>query len=167
MFSNCARLDLSLKFAQTELKMYTNAQVVAAWAQGKGARNRNMTTDGINLYSYAMPIGTTDKGVKIAIYASVSNTTAHHMTIAGRRAHVYVPAVDFSIVENHNVECYNSTRYGIGGSRLIPVLGQNYYVRVGNAYKTRKGAERAKARMGADAIEENAYFRLLKKVTCG
>lgn len=64
--------------------MMTNNQVIKAWMNGHRAEARNMSTDGVNLYSYALLIA---EGRKVFDYTSnglgsVSNTTSRHVGMA-------------------------------------------------------------------------------------
>ena len=56
--------------------MMTNNQVIKAWMNGHRAEARNMSTDGVNLYSYALLIA---EGRKVF---AVSNTTSRHVGMA-------------------------------------------------------------------------------------
>lgn len=63
-------------------KRMNNYDVCAAWRDGKGAQsnNGNLYTDGLTLYSYAMPIGKTIDGVKVGLNAyGMSPTTTDHL----------------------------------------------------------------------------------------
>lgn len=63
-------------------KRMNNYDVTQAWRDGKGAQsnNGNLYTDGLTLYSYAMPIGKTLDGVKVGLKAfGMSATTTNHV----------------------------------------------------------------------------------------
>ena len=69
-------------------------QVVAAWAEGREAQGGTLKSTGSRLFSYALQIGETIDGVKVAADftarggAFYSQTTSHHVTrakaVAGR-----------------------------------------------------------------------------------
>tara|TARA_Y100000296_G_scaffold80467_1_gene106034 strand:+ start:1069 stop:1302 length:234 start_codon:yes stop_codon:yes gene_type:complete len=64
--------------------MVSNSMVIKAWMDGHRAEARNMSTDGVNLYSYALLIA---KGREVFDYTrnglgSVSNTTSRHVGMA-------------------------------------------------------------------------------------
>lgn len=69
-----------------------NNEVGRAWAAGKAANAGNLSTNGNEIYSYALKIGYTLGGKKIAIDYSktggkyFSQTTSHHVSIAKRNA---------------------------------------------------------------------------------
>ena len=71
-----------------------NDEVVQAWKQGRegSSHTKNLSTDGIKLYSYSLCIGDTYCGEKIAVNytASVgefrSQTTSQHVGLAKRTA---------------------------------------------------------------------------------
>ena len=64
-----------------------NVEVGAYWKQGRPASNYGKTlhTDGLNVYSYYLLIGITDKGKKVLFdYTAtggrfISDTTSHHV----------------------------------------------------------------------------------------
>ena len=66
----------------------TNRQVVESWKNGKKGKssNGNLRTDGKNLFSYQMLIGTTYKGKKISLNVMSPNfysiTTSQHCSLA-------------------------------------------------------------------------------------
>ena len=67
----------------------TNRSVAAAWGRGVRASAENFTTDGENLWSYALQIGYTDEnGVKVLkdYRRQVSVTTSRHCGLAIRVA---------------------------------------------------------------------------------
>ena len=70
----------------------SNDDVVAAWRNDQPAKAGSLTTDGTKLFSYALCIGDTLAGDKIALdfTASVgeykSQTTSTHVGIAKRQA---------------------------------------------------------------------------------
>lgn len=74
--------------------MTTNKDVVDAWANNSQCNTQNMSTDGYNLYSYALKIGFTANGRKhVYNYMSpnyISNTTSHHVSLAKRVCDVVV-----------------------------------------------------------------------------
>ena len=65
-----------------------NEDVVRCWKRGNRGQNKNLTTDGINLYSYNLKIGYTENGKKIAIDHTAgggsfySSTTSRHVSYA-------------------------------------------------------------------------------------
>ena len=66
-----------------------NDDVVDCWKRGYRGQNRNMMSDGVNLYSYKLKIGyTNDKGQKVALDYTAptgnfySMTTSHHVGLA-------------------------------------------------------------------------------------
>ena len=66
-----------------------NDDVVDCWKRGFRGQNRNMTTDGNNLFSYSLKIGyTDDKGQKVALDYTAptgnfySRTTSKHVSLA-------------------------------------------------------------------------------------
>ena len=66
-----------------------NDDVVACWKRGNRAQNRNMTTDGSNLFSYRLKIGYTDEnGEKVVLDYTArsgnfySTTTSRHVSLA-------------------------------------------------------------------------------------
>jgi hypothetical protein len=69
-----------------------NADVAAAWARGATANTAHLSTDGHDLHSYALRIGTTTpRGRKIVGQFDASGefssmTTSHHVGIARRVA---------------------------------------------------------------------------------
>tara|TARA_R110002096_G_scaffold33390_1_gene96545 strand:- start:48 stop:320 length:273 start_codon:yes stop_codon:yes gene_type:complete len=73
-----------------------NADVVAAWTRGATANTAHLSTNGHDLHSYALRIGTTTpKGRKIVGQFDASNefhsmTTSHHVGIARRVADAVV-----------------------------------------------------------------------------
>ena len=67
--------------------MDSNAQVIAAWAEGRSARAGSLSTNGETLFSYALPIGYTFMGSKrahVVIRYKVSQTTSTHINQAAR-----------------------------------------------------------------------------------
>lgn len=77
----------------------TNLQVAFCWRHGKVAKSGHMSTDGRNLFSYALLIGRTlgtgASAVRVvkryqAPKHYVSQTTSHHVTIACSAADVAV-----------------------------------------------------------------------------
>lgn len=89
----------SRKRSQPKMNFYTvpkNADVVAAWTRGATANTAHLSTDGHDLHSYALRIGTTTpKGRKIVGQFDASNeyhsmTTSHHVGIARRVADAVV-----------------------------------------------------------------------------
>jgi hypothetical protein len=70
-----------------------NVGVVRAWMEGKYAQSGTMRTDGTNLWSYALLIGTTDgSGGKVAYEHRSSPTTNRHISLARQYAHATLPA---------------------------------------------------------------------------
>ena len=70
-----------------------NASVVRAWMKGKYAQSGTMRTDGTNLWSYALLIGTTDgSGGKVVYNHRSSQTTNRHINLARQYAHATLPA---------------------------------------------------------------------------
>ncbi len=66
-----------------------NDDIVDCWKRGHVGQNKNMTSDGNNLFSYNLKIGyTDDKGQKVALdfTASTNNfysvTTSRHVSLA-------------------------------------------------------------------------------------
>lgn len=68
-------------------KRTDNYGVAEAWRNGVGAQshNGNLYTDGLTLYSYAMPIGKTLNGVKTGLdaYGMSATTTGHVQSMVG------------------------------------------------------------------------------------
>jgi len=71
--------------------MVSNQKVVAAWRKGLIAKARNMSTDGVNLYSYNLVIGKrSSNGTHVLDYTSSgeygfrSITTSKHVGMAFR-----------------------------------------------------------------------------------
>lgn len=79
--------------------MISNLAVVKAWAAGKPAHSKNLSTDGSRLYSYALLIGEWRDGLPIVFnytahedtnpfghpvpsLGMVSRTTSHHVGLA-------------------------------------------------------------------------------------
>jgi hypothetical protein len=69
----------------------TNRDVARAWARGVAAKAGNLKTDGGNLWSYGLLIGTIENGRKIVPdYTSggalgfISQTTSKHVGLAKR-----------------------------------------------------------------------------------
>lgn len=85
--------------------MITNAGVARAWAAGRPGQSGTMRTDGVDIFSYALRIGTTIDGRKIGYkYQSprfVSRRTSHHVsTLFGHADEIVEPVVDIvDIVE--------------------------------------------------------------------
>jgi len=82
----------------------TNAEVAQAWREGKTGHSMNMRTDGKDVFSYALKIGTTKKGAKIAYdyWApfTVSMTTSHHVSRLAGAGVVFVdPGKTVSVVK--------------------------------------------------------------------
>ena len=72
----------------------TNAEVAQAWRDGNAAQSGTMRTDGTDVYSYGLKIGTTRDGVK-TVYDyrapfTVSMTTSHHVSALVGDGVVYV-----------------------------------------------------------------------------
>jgi len=67
-----------------------NASVVSSWANGQYGQSNSMRSDGKNLWSYALLIGTTRNGKKIVYdYTGpnkVSATTGKHVNLAKQYA---------------------------------------------------------------------------------
>ena len=65
-----------------------NELVAKAWKNNIIASNKNLSTDGISLYSYNLKIGYTENGKKIAIDHTAaggsfySSTTSRHVSYA-------------------------------------------------------------------------------------
>ena len=66
-----------------------NDDVVNCWEKGHRGQNRNMTSDGSNLFSYRLKIGyTNEKGQKVALDYTAptgnfySMTTSQHVSLA-------------------------------------------------------------------------------------
>ena len=72
----------------------TNADVAQAWRDGKACKSNNMHTDGKDVYSYALRIGTTVGTTKVAYdYRkpfTVSQTTSHHVSRLAGEGVVFV-----------------------------------------------------------------------------
>ena len=74
--------------------MESNAQVIAAWAEGREAEAANLKSTGTRLFSYRLQIGETIDGIKVVGDFTAkggefySQTTSHHVTatkaVAGR-----------------------------------------------------------------------------------
>ena len=70
-----------------------NKQVIRAWANGNGASNVNLWTNGIQLFSYAELIGRTEiNGAKVVLNHTapaksfISQTTSCHVNLAKSEA---------------------------------------------------------------------------------
>ena len=60
-----------------------NEQVVRNWVAGKPGRGKNLRTDGVSLWSYALMIGDTMlSGKKVVHDYSISQTTTRHINLA-------------------------------------------------------------------------------------
>jgi hypothetical protein len=64
----------------------TNKQVAQAWSEGRKGAAGHFTTDGVNLWSYALLIGKTVEGKKVVTRYRVSVTTSKHTNLAARFA---------------------------------------------------------------------------------
>jgi hypothetical protein len=64
----------------------TNKEVAVAWSEGRRAAAGHFSTDGKNLYSYALLIGQTVGGKKVLTRYRVSVTTSKHTNLAARFA---------------------------------------------------------------------------------
>ncbi len=67
---------------------YTNREVILCWSKGEPARNANLRTDGVGLWSYELLIGTRDGNIRI-VYGYLSDfghfrsvTTSRHVGVA-------------------------------------------------------------------------------------
>lgn len=73
--------------------MVSNNDVAKAWRKGKKLKSAGMYSDGNNLYSYALKIGKTVSGKKVAIDYTASGgqywsqSTSKHVAYAKRNAH--------------------------------------------------------------------------------
>lgn len=71
--------------------MLTNAGVARAWAAGRPGHSGRMHTNGVDIFSYALKIGTTIDGRKVGYrYQAprfVSMTTSHHVSQLRGHAH--------------------------------------------------------------------------------
>tara|TARA_R110000765_G_scaffold343557_1_gene433613 strand:+ start:1846 stop:2061 length:216 start_codon:yes stop_codon:yes gene_type:complete len=64
--------------------LVSNSRVIKAWLNGHEATARHMSTDGVNLYSYALCIA---RGMEVYDYTArglgfKSNTTSRHISLA-------------------------------------------------------------------------------------
>ena len=72
--------------------MSSNEKVAIAWKENRNEVTGNMYTDGVNIYSYQLRIGTTELGSKISFpYTAgegnfISDTTSRHCHYAGKYA---------------------------------------------------------------------------------
>ncbi len=64
----------------------TNLEVAKSWSQGRAAASGNMSTDGQNIWSYAMLIGETVNGERVVYRRARSQTTTKHINLAARWA---------------------------------------------------------------------------------
>ena len=67
--------------------MESNSDVINAWYAGHKAEARNLSTDGVDLYSYALLIA---KGSQVLDYTKtglgfISQTTSQHVGMAKRK----------------------------------------------------------------------------------
>ena len=74
----------------------TNKQVVESWSRGEAAASGNMSSDGENLLSYGLEIGSY-KNREVYNYTSgggnfMSMTTSHHVSLASRTANTFTLA---------------------------------------------------------------------------
>jgi len=85
----------SVDIAREATKMKTtNAGVVKAWLDGNVARSGTMHTDGTDVYSHGLKIGTTRDGVKM-VYDyraknTISMTTSNRVPLLAAGGVVYV-----------------------------------------------------------------------------
>lgn len=77
--------------------MLSNEKVVRLWSIGKKARNRNMRTDGVRIWSYNLLIGIRNrKGLKLSFsYRSkdlgfISSTTSRHCGLVNSYANCVI-----------------------------------------------------------------------------
>ena len=64
----------------------TNREVAKSWSQGIAAASGNMSTDGRDIWSYAMLIGETMAGERVVYRRARSATTTKHINLAARWA---------------------------------------------------------------------------------
>jgi len=64
-----------------------NIEVAKAWSEGRKGKSGSMSTDGINIWSYAMLIGEVVSGERVAYRRSRSITTTKHINLTARYAH--------------------------------------------------------------------------------
>ena len=62
----------------------TNLEVAKSWSQGRAAASGNMSTDGWDIWSYAMLIGETINGERVVYRRARSQTTTKHINLAAR-----------------------------------------------------------------------------------
>jgi hypothetical protein len=147
--------------------MKTNMEIAQAWKNGNAASNRSMSTDGVTLWSYAMPIGYTDQGKKIAIRASISSTTNKHMACAMRKADVSVPAYDDTINPSSYESFYNPECGRVARNLHIPRIGVTYLVWWDSkVYKTLRGAERKAYDVGGVVKGVRGGYRVAYMAYC-
>jgi len=63
-----------------------NREVAKLWSQGRAAASGNMSTDGGDIWSYAMLIGETINGERVVYRRARSATTTKHINLAARWA---------------------------------------------------------------------------------
>lgn len=63
-----------------------NREVAKLWSQGIAAASGNMSTDGWDIWSYAMLIGETVDGERVVYRRARSATTTKHINLAARWA---------------------------------------------------------------------------------
>jgi hypothetical protein len=113
-----------------------NEQVAESWRKGEMAYSKNMSTDGLNLYSYGLKIGYTFTGIKVLyLYMRegrfVSMTTSQHVGMGMSVADVVVHPDTNKIIRD-----YRPNRDDIG------ILWKVYLV-IDEAYaKNRNDAKR-------------------------
>lgn len=132
--------------------MASHAKVVSNWIAGKSANGYAMSTDGENLYSYAMKIGRTladgtKQSLDLSGYYNVSSSTAKHATYARRGAdEVILP------------QEVNGNSYQRGSRYVFPSPNSEYRVVLTNKiWKTEKGARNNLGEGLAAYVEETYY----------
>lgn len=68
-----------------------NIEVAKAWSEGRKGEAGHFTTDGNNLWSYALLIGRTVEGKKVVTRYRRSITTTKHTNLAARYADEVIP----------------------------------------------------------------------------
>ena len=114
---------------------HTHKEVVSRWYAGKSGKGFNMTTDGKNLFSYAMLIGRTlSDGTK-----QVLNVRSQHAYSVSTSQHVSLAIGRYTEV----IEPIHVSR-GYSGWRVFPENLQVDIIRyTSKVWKTLKGAENA------------------------
>lgn len=79
-----------------------NIEVAKAWSAGRKGKSGTMSTDGINIWSYAMLIGGVVNGERVVYRRSRSVTTTKHVNLAARYADKVIdcpPRIGWSLTD--------------------------------------------------------------------